>query len=180
LCYKQKSALGTSPCGRAQRVPVSWFDMSEWYSIEVFDGASSASLWAQVHGDPLLESALLMGAKDWTWHHHSWGVVLELQFEDTHAWDAWRAQPHVQAALESVPDPVSGLIVYRGRGGSSGAVKPRKPKPLRGSGAAALPLPWDWELEGPSLIPTLTRPWLGTTPATVGAGLRPRLISGSN
>jgi hypothetical protein len=153
--------------------------MSEWYSIEVFDGASSASLWAEVHGDPLLESALLMGAKDWSWHHHPWGVVLELQFDDTRSWDVWRAQPHVQAALESVPDPVSGLIVYRGRGGSSGAVKPRKPKPLRGSGSAALPLPWEWELEGPSLLPTLSRPWLSANPAMAGPGVRPRIGIGS-
>ena len=39
--------------------------MSEWYSIEVFDGASSAGLWSDVHGDSLLESALSTGAKDW-------------------------------------------------------------------------------------------------------------------
>ena len=29
--------------------------MAEWYSIEVFDGASSAGLWAEAHGDPILE-----------------------------------------------------------------------------------------------------------------------------
>ena len=52
--------------------------MSEWYSIEVFDGASSAGLWAEAHGDPILESALLSGAKDWSWQHHSWGVILEV------------------------------------------------------------------------------------------------------
>ena len=37
--------------------------MSEWYSIEVFDGASSAALWAEAYGDPLLESALSTGAQ---------------------------------------------------------------------------------------------------------------------
>ena len=72
------------------------------------------ALWADLHGDPLLESALLSGAKDWSWHGHSWGVVLELEFADVKAWEAWRALPHVQAALDGVPDPVSGLIVYRG------------------------------------------------------------------
>lgn len=148
--------------------------MSEWYSIEVFDGASSAALWAGAHGDPLLESALLMGAKDWSWHHHSWGVVLELEFEDSSSWEAWRAQAHVQAALDAVPDPVSGLIVYRGRGGSSGAVTPRKPRPLTGSGSAALPLPWEWEPQEPSLLPTMPRHWRGT-PASAGPGLRPLL-----
>ena len=83
--------------------------MSEWYSIEVFDGASSAGLWAEAHGDPILESALLAGAKDWSWQHHSWGVVLEVEFADAKGWDAWRALPHVQAALDAVPDPISGL-----------------------------------------------------------------------
>ena len=129
--------------------------MSEWYSIEVFDGASSAARWADVHGDALLESALTYGAKDWTWHHHSWGVVLELEFADTKAWDNWRALVNVQAALDAVPDPISGLIVYRGRGGSSGATRPRRPRPLLGSGAAALPLPWEWQEEGPAFLPPL-------------------------
>jgi hypothetical protein len=142
--------------------------MSEWYSIEVFDGASSAALWADLHGDPLLESALSSGAKDWSWHCHSWGVVLELEFADTKAWDAWRALPHVQAALDGVPDPVSGVIVYRGRGGSSGTSRPRRPRPLLGSGAAALPLPWHWDNEGLSFLPSLPR---GLMAAAGGPGL---------
>jgi hypothetical protein len=142
--------------------------MSEWYSIEVFDGASSAALWADLHGDTLLESALLSGAKDWSWHGHSWGVVLELAFADAKAWEAWRALPHVQAALDGVPDPVSGLIVYRGRGGSSGAPRPRRPWPMRGSGAAALPLPWQWDNEGFSVLPSLPR---GLLAASSGPGL---------
>src|SRR5487761_1221188 len=106
--------------------------MSEWYSIEVFDGASSAARWAEAHGDVLLESALTAGARDWTWQHHSWGVILEVEFADTRSWDLWRALAHVQAALEAVPDPISGLIVYRGRGGSSGRSRPRRPHPLIG------------------------------------------------
>ena len=105
--------------------------MSEWYSIEVFDGASSAGLWAEAHGDPILESALLAGAKDWSWQHHSWGVILEVEFVDAKGWDAWRALPHVQAALDAVPDPISGLIVYRGRGGSAGTSRRRRPRPWR-------------------------------------------------
>jgi hypothetical protein len=133
--------------------------MSEWYSIEVFDGAMSAARWADAHGDPLLESALLTGAKDWSWHHHSWGVVLELEFADARTWEAWRAQPSVQAALDAVPDPVSGLIVYRGRGGTSGSPTPRRPRPLLGSGAAALPLPWEWEDEARWSLPSPAKPW---------------------
>ena len=147
--------------------------MSEWYSIEVFDGASSAGLWANLHGDPLLESALSSGAKDWSWHGHSWGVVLELEFEDVRAWEAWRSLPHVQAALDGVPDPVSGLIVYRGRGGSSGSSRPRRPRPMLGSGAAALPLPWQWDHEGFCVLPALPRGLLaGSGNFTVGSGFR--------
>lgn len=131
--------------------------MSEWYSIEVFDGASSAALWSDVHGDALVESALATGARDWSWHRHSWGVVLELEFADDKAWESWRALAGVQAALDAVPDPISGLIVYRGRGGSSGSTRPRRPRPLRGSGAAALPLPWEFETDGPDLLPTVPR-----------------------
>jgi hypothetical protein len=135
--------------------------MSEWFSIEVFDGASSAGLWADVHGDMLLGSALSTGALDWTWHRHSWGVVLEIQFPDAAAWEHWRALAEVQAALDAVPDPVSGLIVYRGRGGTSGAPRPRRPRPLRGSGAAALPLQWEWHDEGPAFLPGWESPLLG-------------------
>jgi hypothetical protein len=123
--------------------------MAEWYSIEVFDGASSAALWAEAHGDTLVESALTSGALDWSWHRHNWGVVLELEFADAAAWEAWRSLLPVSAALDAVPDPVTGLIVYRGRGGSSGAPSPRRPRPLSGSGSAALPLPWEWDLDLP-------------------------------
>jgi hypothetical protein len=117
--------------------------MSAWFSIEVLDGASSASLWSEAHGDVLVESAFLAGASDWNWHRHTWGVVLELAFENEQAWERFRGLPAVQAALDAVPDPVSGLIVYRGRGGSAGMPEPRKPRPLVGSGSAALPLPWE-------------------------------------
>jgi hypothetical protein len=117
--------------------------VEQWFSIEVLDGAASARLWADAHGDILTESGLSHGALDWSWHTHNWGVVFEIRFEDEAAWDRWRESPSVVAALDKVPDPVSGLIVYKGRGGSSGRVQPRRPKPLSGSGAAALPLPLD-------------------------------------
>ena len=146
--------------------------MSEWYSIEVFDGASSASRWAEAHGDALVESALTSGGRDWTWHHHSWGVVLELEFADNKAWETWRSLAHVQAALEAVPDPISGLIVYRGRGGSSGASRPRRPRPLLGSGSAALPLPWEWQEEGPAFMPSFNRPLFDFPAPLVGGGQR--------
>lgn len=149
--------------------------MSEWYSIEVLDGASSAARWAETHGDALVESALTCGARDWTWQDHSWGVVLEVEFVDTPAWEAWRALANVQAALDAVPDPVSGLIVYRGRGGSSGASRPRRPRPLTGSGSAALPLPWEWQEEGPAFLPPLYRSLFDiSVPPLVGGGVRTR------
>lgn len=112
-------------------------------SIEVFDGASAASTWADAHRDTLIEAAVTYGATDWSWHAHSWGVILELQFDEEPQWEAFRSSLVVQTALDAVPDPVAGLIVYRGRGGSAGRSQPRRPRPLVGSGAAALPLPED-------------------------------------
>lgn len=150
--------------------------MSEWYSIEVFDGASSAALWADVHGDPLLESALSGGAKDWSWHRHSWGVVLELEFADTKSWERWRGLAHVQSALDAVPDPISGLIVYRGRGGSSGSSRPRRPRPLLGSGAAALPLPWEIDTDVPAFLPSSPRPRRMLTMSSFAGSGTPGLV----
>ena len=112
-----------------------------WMSIEVFDGASSARQWQEGYGDILSETAVTYGAVDWNWHRHTWGVVFEVAFEDEEAWDRYRDALSVRVALDAVPDPVGGLIVYRGRGGSAGTWEPRKPRPLAGSGAASLPLP---------------------------------------
>jgi hypothetical protein len=115
--------------------------VSEWFSIEVFDGAFSAQQWADAYGDDLVWLAQRHSAADWEWHQHSWGVVLELELADEESWDAFLSSPLVRAALDAVPDPAFGLITYRGRGGSSGARQPRRPKPFAGAGAAALPLP---------------------------------------
>lgn len=126
--------------------------MGVWYSIEVFDGASRASVWAEAYRDVLIETAITQGATDWSWHRHTWGVVFEAEFGDDAAWEGFTTLPVVRAALDAVPDPVTGLIVYRGRGGSSGSPFPRKPRPLIGSGSAALPLPWDlYSVELPSV-----------------------------
>lgn len=103
--------------------------------------------------------------------------MLELEFADTKAWDNWRALANVQAALDAVPDPISGLIVYRGRGGSSGAARPRRPRPLLGSGSAALPLPWEWQNEGPAFLPPLSESLFDRPMAPlVGGGLRMRSL----
>jgi hypothetical protein len=116
-----------------------------WMSIEVFDGTYSAGSWQEAWGDTLVESAIVAGAVDWNWHRGSWGVIFEVAFADEDAWDRYRESLGVTIALDAVPDPVSGLIVYKGRCGNSGTRKPRRPRPLIGSGAAALPLPLDEE-----------------------------------
>lgn len=117
--------------------------MPHWMSIEVIDGSSAASRWADAHGDALVESALSTGAVDWSWHHHTWGVVFEVAFTDEEAWERFRDLHGVRAALDAVPDPDFGLVISRGRGGSAGTRDPRRPPLLSGSGAAALPLPFD-------------------------------------
>lgn len=140
--------------------------MSAWYSIEVFDGATSASVWAEAYRDALMETAVTSGASDWSWHRHTWGVVFEVCFADEQAWEHYANLPVVQAALDAVPDPVTGLIVYRGRGGSSGSPFPRKPRPLIGSGSAALPLPWVLPGDELPAVTSLPRPVLSLTGAT--------------
>jgi hypothetical protein len=115
-------------------------------SIEVFDGELSASMWSHAHGDDLIEAALLHGLAEWRWHRLPWGVVLELSFRDEAAWESFRDSPAYRAAVDGVPDPMSGLLVYRGFGGSNGSGVRRRPRPLSGAGAAALPLPIPDEL----------------------------------
>lgn len=117
--------------------------MAFWMSIEVIDGQFSASSWQDANGDALTEAALSHGAVDWSWHRHNWGVVFEVAFEDEAAWERYRASAAVNWALERVPDPVTGVIIYRGRGGSAGSRDPRKPRPIVGSGAASLPVPFE-------------------------------------
>ncbi len=115
-------------------------------SIEVLDGQYSASLWAEAHGDSLIQAAILHGATDWNLRHLGWGAVLELSFDSEAQWESFRADAAVDAALDAVPNP-DGLLIYRGRGGSSTPREPRRPRPLAGAGAAALPLPFDdWQL----------------------------------
>jgi hypothetical protein len=115
--------------------------VGEWFSIEVLNGATPAQSWFDAYSDLLAGMALSHGATDWEWQHHPWGHLLEIEFPDEADWEAFRSLPAVIAALDAVPDPVNGLLVHRGRGGSSGARRPRRPRPLIGSGAASLPLP---------------------------------------
>jgi hypothetical protein len=115
--------------------------MAEWWSIEVLHGEFSALQWQAAYASDLIEAALTNGARDSTWHVDSWGVAFEVCFEDSGQWEAFRGLPIVRAALDAVPDPVNGLLIYRGRGGSSASGKPRRPRPAPSAAAAALPEP---------------------------------------
>jgi hypothetical protein len=112
-----------------------------WWSIEVRDGVLSAQRWKDGYGEALLEAALTHGAKRWEWTVLPGGVVLEVAFREVEEWERFRALPVVTAALDATPDPVNGLYVYPGRGGSASSRSPRRrPRPT-GAGAAAVPVP---------------------------------------
>lgn len=115
--------------------------MAFWLTIEVQHGEIPADGWRRAHGELLIEAAVTNGARDWTWHAPRWGVILELRFRDEEARDAFRELPAVVAALDAVPDPVFGILVYPGRGGGSGAGSPRRPRPAPVAGAAAVDEP---------------------------------------
>ena len=115
--------------------------MAEWWSVEVFHGEFRASRWQESYSAALIESAISHGAVDWSWIERPHGVVFEVCFADDERWEAFRSLPAVRAALDAVPDPVNGLLIYRGRGGGAGAGAPRRPKPTAGAGAAELPEP---------------------------------------
>ena len=115
--------------------------MAEWWSIEVLHGEFSAFQWQDAYDSELIEAALTNGALDASWYADRWGVAFEVCFETEAEWEAFRALPIVRAALDAVPDPVNGLLIYRGRGGSSAAGKPRRPKPAPSASAMALPEP---------------------------------------
>jgi hypothetical protein len=111
----------------------------QWWSIEVIDGEFSAAVWQESHRTALVEALLTNGGINWAWQRRPWGIVLEVRFQDEDAWESFRALPAVRAALDAVPDPVGGLLIYRGRGGSSGVTEPRRPRPHLGAGAAPVP-----------------------------------------
>jgi hypothetical protein len=115
--------------------------MDRWLSIEVFDGDFSANQWWRSHSDLLTEAAITNGALRWDSHTHHWGVVLEIEFDDEEHRDRFRELPAVRAALDAVPDPMSGLLVYPGRGGGSGSRIPRRPRPRPSAGAGTRPNP---------------------------------------
>ena len=90
--------------------------VSEWWSIEVFDARElPARRWKDSYQDELTEAAVTHGAISWEWHEHRYGVVFEVLFDSDQQWEAFRGLPAVRSALDGVPDPVNGLIIYRGR-----------------------------------------------------------------
>jgi hypothetical protein len=118
--------------------------MAEWWSIEVFSGDKlPASGWRYAYEDELTEAAITHGAVYYEWHDTEYGVIFEVLFpgDSDSEWEAFRALPAVRAALDGVPDPVNGLLIYRGRGGAAGGTKPRKPKPAPGAAALELEEP---------------------------------------
>ena len=116
--------------------------MAEWWSIEVFHGDKlPASRWKDAYEDELTEAAVTNGALYWEWHEFQHGVIFEVCFRAEEQWDAFLMLPSVRAALDGVPDPVNGLLVYKGRGGAAGPRVPRKPKPAPGAAALELEEP---------------------------------------
>ena len=111
--------------------------MAFWLTIEVvYDEVTAVESWRRSRGESLTEAAVTHGAQDWVWHTPGWGAVLELRFDDEQSRDAFSGLPVVVAALDAVPDPVSGVLVYPGRGGGSGAGIPRRPRPDPSTGTA--------------------------------------------
>ena len=130
--------------------------MADWWSIEVFHGEKEpATRWRESYQDALTEAAVTNGALYWEWSESSSGVIFEVCFADEERWEAFRNLPAVRGALDAVPDPVNGLLVYRGRGGAAGGRKPRKPKPAPGAAAMVAPKP----------VPQSTTVWPGAAGA---------------
>jgi hypothetical protein len=116
--------------------------MAEWWTVEVFSGDKlPASGWRYAYEDELTEAAITHGALYYEWHDSQYGVIFEILFPSDAEFEAFRELPAVRAALDAVPDPVNGLIIYRGRGGAAGSTKPRKPKPAPGAAALELDEP---------------------------------------
>jgi hypothetical protein len=78
-------------------------------------------------------------------------LTLEVFDSDAAGAEAFRSLPTVRAALERVPDPMTGVLVYRGRGGGSGSRMPRWPRPSPRSDA---PLALEPSQDDPRVLQT--------------------------
>jgi hypothetical protein len=112
-------------------------------TVEVLDARSSAEAWWQGYGDRLIAIAHEYGLRDWRYHVHSWGIVVELLFDKERHWNRFLGLPGVQAILDAVPDRINGFIIQDGWGGTGRTRFPRRPRPFKGAGAAELPIPMD-------------------------------------
>ena len=150
-----------------------------WWSIEILDGPrSSAARWRDAHQERMVSAAVAFGAREWSWQVFSWGVLFEIAFGadgaslSSEAWAGFRALPAVHAALDAVPDPVNGLLIYPGRGGSAGRVRPRRPRPIAGAGAA--PVPREQLPQRVTLAPTEPAPAIGGVTGCQSSPVSPR------
>ncbi|MFI1091222.1 hypothetical protein [Streptomyces sp. NPDC020917] len=117
---------------------------ADWWSIEILDSehaVTSATAWRDAYAQMLDESLVTNGASSWKWFEYSWGVVLEVAFVEERTWLDWKSLPGTRAALDAVPDPVTGLLVHRGHGGASGSYARRTPGSPPIADRVALPEP---------------------------------------
>jgi len=122
--------LPPGPGPRRSRGPRRGRDLAaaaRWRSIEVRHGEVSAFRWQERHDAALIKAALASGVRDGVWHADRRGVVFQVLFNTEEQWEAFLGLPAVQAALAAVPDPVSGLLIYRG--GGAGAARGRSVAP---------------------------------------------------
>jgi hypothetical protein len=117
--------------------------VSHWLSIEIFNGAYAARIWADTNGDALIESAVTSDAVDWEVRRTAWGVVFEVAFRTELECDRFKALDAVKSAIQTMPDPKNGVIIYKGRSTDSGFGTPRRPRPKLDSGSSALALPFE-------------------------------------
>jgi hypothetical protein len=101
---------------------------AQWWSIEVMHGEVSAFRWQERHDSALIEAALTSEVRDGAWHADRRGVIFEVLFDTGHQRETFLSLPVVRAALDAVPDPVNGLLIYRGRRAAT-APQPSRPKP---------------------------------------------------
>jgi hypothetical protein len=124
---------------------------AQWWSIEVLHGEYSAFRWQEQHDSALIEAALANGVRDGAWHADRRRVVFEVLFDTEEQWETFCGLPVVCAALDAVPDPVNGLLIYRGRDGE--ARQPFRPKPAPSSAAVSLPASADNPCLDPTAVP---------------------------
>jgi len=68
-------------------------------------------------------------------------VAGEVLFKAEQQWQAFRDLPTVRVALDAVPDPVSGLLIYRGRGAEQMPASHAGPSPRPAPSAVSCPNP---------------------------------------